>query len=116
MWRSRRGPYAEYPATDAIRLTIGAVLLAAGLLVWTVDQGTAEPAPTTPPTPAPPSASGGSRGQAAAERLAAVRRLYLDGVTVGEQVARRLDLPPKHRPAAAHSRQARPRHQPACRW
>jgi type IV secretion system protein VirD4 len=38
MWRDRRQPYAEYPATDAVWLTIGAVLLAAGLLVWTVGQ------------------------------------------------------------------------------
>jgi Protein of unknown function (DUF2637) len=49
-------------------------------------------APTTPLTPIRPPASGGRRGQAAA-RLASVRRLYLDGVTVGEEVARRLDLP-----------------------
>jgi hypothetical protein len=34
------------------------------------------------------------RGQATAARLAEVRRLYLDGVTVGEEIARRLDLPP----------------------
>jgi type IV secretion system protein VirD4 len=38
MWRDRHQPYAEYPATDAVWLTIGAVLLAAGLLVWTVGQ------------------------------------------------------------------------------
>src|SRR6266540_4209674 len=38
MWRDRRQPFAEHPATDAIWLTIGAVLLAAGLLVWTVGQ------------------------------------------------------------------------------
>jgi type IV secretion system protein VirD4 len=38
MWRDRRPPYAEYPATDGIWLTIGAVLLAAGLLVWAVGQ------------------------------------------------------------------------------
>jgi type IV secretion system protein VirD4 len=38
MWRDRRQPYAAYPATDAVWLTIGAVLLAAGLLVWTVGQ------------------------------------------------------------------------------
>jgi type IV secretion system protein VirD4 len=38
MWRDRREPFAEYPATDAIWLTIGAVILAAGLLVWTVGQ------------------------------------------------------------------------------
>jgi hypothetical protein len=38
MWRDRRQPYAEYPAADAIWLTFGAVLLAAGLLVWTVGQ------------------------------------------------------------------------------
>jgi type IV secretion system protein VirD4 len=38
MWRDRRQPYAEHPATDAVWLTIGAVLLAAGLLVWTVGQ------------------------------------------------------------------------------
>jgi Protein of unknown function (DUF2637) len=50
------------------------------------------PAPTTPP--ARPGASTGRRGQAAAARLAEVRRLYLDGVTVGEEIARRLDLPP----------------------
>jgi hypothetical protein len=55
--------------------------------------GTTQPA-TTPPTPARPGASTGRGGQAAAARLASVRRLYLDGVTVGEEVARRLDLPP----------------------
>lgn len=33
MWRNRRQPFAEYPATDAAWLTLGAVLLAAGLLV-----------------------------------------------------------------------------------
>jgi type IV secretion system protein VirD4 len=38
MWRDRREPFAEYPATDAIWLTLGAVILAAGLLVWTVGQ------------------------------------------------------------------------------
>jgi type IV secretion system protein VirD4 len=38
MWRDRRQPYAEHPATDAIWLTLGAVILAAGLLVWTVGQ------------------------------------------------------------------------------
>jgi type IV secretion system protein VirD4 len=38
MRRSYREPYAEHPATDAVWLTIGAVLLAAGLLVWTVGQ------------------------------------------------------------------------------
>jgi type IV secretion system protein VirD4 len=38
MWRSRRQPYAEHPATDAVWLTIGAVLLAAGLLAWAVGQ------------------------------------------------------------------------------
>jgi type IV secretion system protein VirD4 len=38
MWRDRRQPYAEYPATDTVWLTIGAVLLAAGLLVWMVGQ------------------------------------------------------------------------------
>src|SRR5436189_734034 len=38
MRRSRREPFAEHPATDAVWLTIGAVLLAAGLLVWTVGQ------------------------------------------------------------------------------
>jgi Protein of unknown function (DUF2637) len=52
----------------------------------------AQPAPTTPP--ARPGVSTGRRGQAAVARLAAVRRLYLDGVTVGAQIARRLDLPP----------------------
>jgi type IV secretion system protein VirD4 len=38
MRRSYREPYAEFPATDAIWLTLGAVTLAAGLLVWTVGQ------------------------------------------------------------------------------
>jgi type IV secretion system protein VirD4 len=38
MRRSYREPYAEHPATDAIRLTIGALILAAGLLAWTVGQ------------------------------------------------------------------------------
>jgi type IV secretion system protein VirD4 len=38
MWRDRRPPYADHPATDAVWLAIGAVLLAAGLLVWTVGQ------------------------------------------------------------------------------
>jgi hypothetical protein len=54
-------------------------------------------APTIPPTPARPTsmpAASSGRGQAAAARLAEVRALYLDGVTVGEQIARRLDLPP----------------------
>jgi hypothetical protein len=54
----------------------------------------ARPAPATRPTPAPPDTASGQRGQAAAARLAAVRRLYEDGVTVGEEIARRLDLPP----------------------
>jgi hypothetical protein len=53
----------------------------------------ARPASTAPAARARPAASSG-RGQAAAARLAAVRRLYLDGVTVGAQIARRLDLPP----------------------
>jgi hypothetical protein len=58
--------------------------------------GTPTPAPDGQPAPTPPrpGATGGQRGQAAAARLAAVRRLYLDGVTVGAQIARRLDLPP----------------------
>jgi type IV secretion system protein VirD4 len=38
MRRSYREPYPEYPATDAIWLTLGAVILAAGLLAWTVGQ------------------------------------------------------------------------------
>jgi type IV secretion system protein VirD4 len=38
MWRDRREPFAEHRATDAIWLTIGAVLLATGLLVWAVGQ------------------------------------------------------------------------------
>jgi type IV secretion system protein VirD4 len=38
MRRDRRDPFAEHPATDAVWLTIGAVLLAAGLLVWLVGQ------------------------------------------------------------------------------
>ncbi len=38
MLRDRRAPFAEHPATDAVWLTIGAVLLAAGLLVWAVGQ------------------------------------------------------------------------------
>jgi type IV secretion system protein VirD4 len=38
MRRDRREPYAEYPAADAVWLTLGAALLAAGLLVWTVGQ------------------------------------------------------------------------------
>ncbi len=38
MRRSRREPFAEHPATDAAWLTLGAVLLAAGLLVWAVGQ------------------------------------------------------------------------------
>jgi hypothetical protein len=56
--------------------------------------GTTQPAPTTPVAPGRPAASSGRRGQATAERLAEVRALYLDGVTVGEQIARRLNLPP----------------------
>jgi hypothetical protein len=36
----------------------------------------------------------GRRNPAAAARLAEVRRLYLDGVTVAEEIARRLELPP----------------------
>jgi type IV secretion system protein VirD4 len=38
MWRDRHRPYAEYPATDAVWLTVVAVLLVAGLLVWVVGQ------------------------------------------------------------------------------
>jgi type IV secretion system protein VirD4 len=38
MRRDRREPFAEHPAADAVWLTIGAVLLVAGLLVWTVGQ------------------------------------------------------------------------------
>jgi hypothetical protein len=63
------------------------------------DQPPGTPTPATvpdgPPAPTPvrPAASSG-RGQVAAARLAAVRRLYEDGVTVGEEIARRLDLPP----------------------
>jgi type IV secretion system protein VirD4 len=37
MLRDRRDPFAEH-ATDAVWLTLGAVLLAAGLLVWAVGQ------------------------------------------------------------------------------
>jgi type IV secretion system protein VirD4 len=37
MRRDRRDPFVEH-ATDAVWLTLGAVLLAAGLLVWTVGQ------------------------------------------------------------------------------
>jgi len=36
----------------------------------------------------------GRRNPAAAARVAEVRRLYLDGVTVAEEIARRLELPP----------------------
>ncbi len=36
----------------------------------------------------------GRRSAAAAARVAAVTRLYLDGVTVAEEIARRLELPP----------------------
>jgi hypothetical protein len=36
----------------------------------------------------------GRRNPAAAARLAEVRRLYLEGVTVAEEIARRLELPP----------------------
>jgi hypothetical protein len=53
-----------------------------------------EPAPTTPLVPGREGVDGGRRSQAAAVRLAEVRRLYLDGVTVGGEIARRLDLPP----------------------
>ena len=58
----------------------------------TLSQG--RPAPTTPVAPRQVGASGAGRGLAAAARLAEVRALYLDGVTVGEEIARRLDLPP----------------------
>jgi hypothetical protein len=36
----------------------------------------------------------GRRNPAAAARVAEVKRLYLDGVTVAEEIARRLELPP----------------------
>jgi hypothetical protein len=49
-----------------------------------------QPAPSTPPTPARP----GTSSQAAAVRLAEVRRQYLDGITVAGEIARRLNLPP----------------------
>ncbi len=50
--------------------------------------------PATPPTPPRTGVSGGRQGQVAAARLAEVRRLYLDGVSVASEIARRLDLPP----------------------
>ena len=75
--------------------------------------------PATTPTPTAPAATGapsvrtssrgerpvsaprvsapsgrGRRNPAAAARVAEVRRLYLDGVTVAEEIARRLELPP----------------------
>jgi hypothetical protein len=53
-----------------------------------------QPAPTTPLVPGRDGVDGGRRSQAAAARLASVRRLYLDGVTVAGEIARRLDLPP----------------------
>jgi hypothetical protein len=51
-------------------------------------------APTPPLVPGREGVDGGRRSQAAAARLASVRRLYLDGVTVAGEIARRLDLPP----------------------
>jgi hypothetical protein len=61
----------------------------------------ARSARTSPGAERPASASRGSapggRGRgnaAAAARLAEVRRLYLEGVTVAEEIARRLELPP----------------------
>jgi hypothetical protein len=56
--------------------------------------GVTQPPPTTPLVPGRQGVDGGRRSQAAAARLAAVRRLYLDGVTVAGEIARRLDLPP----------------------
>jgi hypothetical protein len=56
--------------------------------------GTTQPAPSRPPTPTSAGVGGGRRGQATAERLAEVRALYLDGVTVAGEIARRLNLPP----------------------
>ena len=53
-----------------------------------------QPAPTTPLVPGRDGVDGGRRSQAAAARLAAVRRLYLDGVTVAGEIAHRLNLPP----------------------
>jgi hypothetical protein len=49
------------------------------------------------PVSAPRVSASGGRGRrnpTAAARVAEVRRLYLDGVTVAEEIARRLELPP----------------------
>ncbi len=52
---------------------------------------------TPPGRPERPPRAPGGRGRqspAAAARVAEVRRLYLDGITVAEEIARRLELPP----------------------
>jgi hypothetical protein len=89
-------PPAALVLTFEILLVIVRRAVAARVTRLSAHQATnavsAQPAPTR--TPARLDASGGQRGQAAAARLAEVRRLYLDGVTVGEEIARRLDLPP----------------------
>jgi hypothetical protein len=50
--------------------------------------------PTRPGSTRTAAMSGGRRNQTADARLADVRRLYLDGVTVAEAIARRLGIPP----------------------
>jgi hypothetical protein len=60
---------------------------------------TAQRPPLSPPDGERPSvqsmrAAGRRQDAAAAERLVEVRRLYLDGVMVAEEIARRLQLPP----------------------
>jgi hypothetical protein len=66
------------------------------------------------PVSAPRVSGQGGRGRrtpAAAARLAAVRGLYLDGVTVAEEIARRLELPPSTaRRLLSQAKRERPAH------
>jgi Protein of unknown function (DUF2637) len=74
----------------------GALTLAATAALTPADGRSAAITPRRGQRPARVSAPGGRERQSAAAsgRAAEVRRLYLDGITVAEEIARRLQLPP----------------------
>jgi Protein of unknown function (DUF2637) len=85
------GPSEQQPSARAANTQASAAFAAAGARsVRTASRG-ARPASTSRV-----SAPGGRRrpNPGAVARVAEVRRLYLEGVTVAEEIARRLELPP----------------------
>jgi hypothetical protein len=80
-------------AARVTRLSAHPAALMSGQPLGTLTPATVNAGQPTTAAPSP-TASDGRRGQAAAARLAEVRRLYLGGVSVAGEIARRLDLPP----------------------